>query len=89
MTQAEFKHAFALLDRQHPFVAAVVALHENHVTLSTAAVVNPNLSNEARQFNAGRLSMALDAQALLDSALAEAHDHRNTGADGDKWGERG
>lgn len=64
--QAELERVLALADADSsPIFKAVLALIDEHVSNEHEAALQPNLSNEVRQFNAGRSASAYDLAHAL------------------------
>jgi hypothetical protein len=72
MSEAEIKSGLLSIEPQHPFVQALNALMENAVGDEQDAVTNPNLTDGARHFNAGRLAHAKDFRGAIAGIIDEA-----------------
>lgn len=72
MTDSEIKHGFLQLESQHPFFQALLALLDNEVATETQNAVQPDLTDGARHFNAGRLANARDIRAAVEGVMTDA-----------------
>jgi hypothetical protein len=74
MDTNQIQAAFAAFDPMHPFYLAVLQLMQDAVLTEQANVCYPDLTDAGRHYNAGRLSMAIDAcvefEATMRNALA-------------------
>lgn len=71
-SDSQLLSAFVLVTEETPLWRAVNRILEAVALDQNASVCQPNLSNEARQFNAGRLAMAEEVRDILLQKWTEA-----------------
>lgn len=67
MSDLELQRGLATLDTKHPFWQAVQDVLAQAVVNEQLAVAQPDITDGARHYNAGRLAHALDLQTALIS----------------------
>lgn len=67
MSNEQLQKAFATIDTQHPFWKAVQAALDEAVEQEQMTVAQPDSTDGARHYNAGRLAHALDFRTALNS----------------------
>lgn len=73
MTQKQIYAGLASLDAEHPFYLALLAVVDGDIESEISGVTIPDLTDSARQFNAGRLAHARDIRSAIVGVVSEAH----------------
>jgi hypothetical protein len=76
MNANEIKQNFLTLEPTHPFYRALLALVEADTDAEIDAATMPQLTDGARQFNAGRLAHARDLRRVIEGTMRDALEER-------------
>ena len=77
MNADQIQAGLTSLEPAHPFFQAILALVESDIDSEMDMAVAPDLTDSARQFNAGRLAHARDIKRVLIGSVTDAHAAQN------------